>query len=133
MVEHHLYHPGNTVLSLGGYSIHQSLKFPQFLLVIYYIVIYIYARVSPLYYNIDIIYIYILYIDLFHPKETSITSIKTSCEIHSTWPVDVGKKNLKIDGIIPSETIESTERHHIETTYQRVFFSKPGDPKKNIP
>jgi hypothetical protein len=45
--------------------------------------------------------------------------------------VDVGKKNLKIDGIIPSETI------HRKTSYRNHLpeglFSKPGDPKKKYP
>lgn len=73
MVEHHLYHPGNIVLPLGGYSIHQSLKFPQFLLVIYYIVIYIYVPVCLSHITILILYIYILYI---HPSKPRAKSIK---------------------------------------------------------
>ena len=45
----------------------------------------------------------VLDIDLFHPKETSITSIKNSGEIRQTWPVDFAKARGQFDGIIPSQ------------------------------
>jgi len=50
--------------------------------------------------------------------------------------VDVGKKNLKIDGIIPSETIESTEKTTYRNHPPEGLFSKQVTQKKishNIP